>query len=441
MNEQLKRFAKKLPPGWVNFILYASDVRFNPKRFFRSAAVPDGSNDRPRFLIDVTHQVRNRQHSGIPRVVAGIADELIRLQVESGNAFQIVFVQLINGTLFSAKRYEEQIKKLKTGDLGRDREIQICPHDRLLMIGGNFDRFHQLVPYYRQAKSQGGITASVLNDLMPFERPDWFPDDFRAVFESALPLIIDESDILFCVSETTKNDVVAWIEQNRPQRLREIIVTTFDQGATVCETVDANSPIRAELRDFLAAIEPDAAVFTQVSVLQPRKGQDFALDVFESRWRDGEKDRLIYVGRKGWKADELYARIVNHPQRGDKFLFVENANERELALVYDRSTALISPSRGEGYGLPVVEGALRGLPVVLSDLPVYREIAGNAGFFFELDDRAGFSAQIGIVRSLSPQERRSRAESIRIGTWRQGARDILTAFAEFAAKPGPELRR
>ena len=101
MNEQLKRFAKKLPPGWVNFILYASDVRFNPKRFFRSAAVPDGSNDRPRFLIDVTHQVRNRQHSGIPRVVAGIADELIRLQDESGNAFQIVFVQLINGRLFS----------------------------------------------------------------------------------------------------------------------------------------------------------------------------------------------------------------------------------------------------------------------------------------------------------------------------------------------------
>lgn len=434
MNAQLKRFAKKLPPDWVNFFLYAYDVRFDPKRLFKSADIPDGTNACPRFLIDVTHQVRNSQRSGIPRVVAGISDELIRLESESEGAFRIVFAQLVNGTLFSAKRYEERLKALKAGELGRDREIRICPCDRILMIGGNFDRFHQLVPYFRRVKTQGGITASVLNDLMPFARPDWFPDDFRAVFERALPEIVAESDILCCVSETTKRDVVDWIKRNRPERLPEPRVTSFAQGAAVCETASKDEPIRAELREFLTAIEPGCAVFTQVSVLQPRKGQDFALDVFENRWNAGENDRLIYVGRKGWKADELYASIVNHPQRGRKFLFVENANERELALVYDRSTALISPSRGEGYGLPVVEGALRGLPVILSDLPVYREIAADAGFFFNLDDRAGFSRQLDAVRALPPEERRRRAGLIRIGTWRQGARDLLKAFEAFAAE-------
>ena len=430
MKEQLKRLAKKLPPDWINWILYGYDVRFRPKFLFKSADVPDGDAARPRLLIDVTHQVRNRQRSGIPRVVAGISSELLGLEAESNGAFRTVFVQLVNGVLFSAKRYEERLKNLEIGALGRDREIQICHRDRILMIGANFDRFAQLTPYYRKVRAHGGITASVLNDLMPFDEPDWFPDDFRAVFERAIPEIVAESDIIFCVSEATENDVRGWVERNRPNRLPHVRIVTFDQGAEIGSAGTADEPIRAELSDFLNAIEPDAAVFTQVSILQPRKGQDFALDVFEKRWAEGKNDRLIYVGRKGWKADRLYDRIVGHPQRSRNFLFVENANERELALIYDRSTALISPSRGEGYGLPVVEGALRGLPVVLSDLPVYREIAGGGGFFFALDDRAGFDRQLDAVLALSPAERRRRAESVRIGTWRQGALDLLNAFQD-----------
>ena len=103
-------------------------------------------------------------------------------------------------------------------------------------------------------------------------------------------------------------------------------------------------------------------------------------------------------------------------ERGRRFLFVENASEFELARIYDRSVALISPSRGEGYGLPVVEGALRGKPVILSDLPVYREIAGEAGFFFPLDDPAAFNRQIDAVLAIDPEERLRRARSIRIET-------------------------
>ena len=155
-------------------------------------------------------------------------------------------------------------------------------------------------------------------------------------------------------------------------------------------------------------------------------------------FRSGREERLVYVGRKGWKADALYERIRNHPERGRRFLFVENASEFELARIYDRSVALISPSRGEGYGLPVVEGALRGKPVILSDLPVYREIAGEAGFFFPLDDPAAFNRQIDAVLAIDPEERLRRARSIRIGTWRQGALDILNAFANAETKTRKE---
>ena len=299
------------------------------------------------------------------------------------------------------------------------------------MIGANFDRFSQLIPFFARVRSAGGTTASVINDLMPFENPDWFPEDFLAVFTRAIPELIQWSDMILCVSETTRAETERWIRRNLPARLSSVRLAVFDQGADIGENGDPGTgKLRPELEAFLTGAGNRFPIFTQVSILQPRKGQDFALDVFETRWAQGREERLVYVGRKGWKADALYERIRNHPERGRRFLFVENASEFELARIYDRSVALISPSRGEGYGLPVVEGALRGKPVILSDLAVYREIAGEAGFFFPLGDPAAFSRQIDAVLAADPEERLRRARSIRIGTWRQGALDILNAFAQ-----------
>lgn len=434
-----KRFAKALPPAALNALLYGTEVRFNPRLLFRTAAVKSAPPQGRRLLVDVTHQVRNTQKSGIPRVVAGIALAFLKLSAEGEISTAVEFVRLINGTLFSAKRYEERLRELPPGTLGRDAEIRISSGDDILMIGANFDRFGQLIPCFERVRAAGGTTASVINDLMPFENPDWFPEDFLAVFTRTIPELIQWSDIVFCVSETTRAETERWIRRNLPARLNGVRLAVFDQGANVGKNDDSDAgELRPELEAFLTGAANRFPIFTQVSLLQPRKGQDFALDVFETRWAQGREERLVYVGRKGWKADALYERIRNHPERGRRFLFVENASEFELARIYDRSVALISPSRGEGYGLPVVEGALRGKPVILSDLPVYREIAGEAGFFFPLDDPAAFNRQIDAVLAIDPEERLRRARSIRIGTWRQGALDILNAFANAETKTRKE---
>ena len=169
-----KRFAKALPPAALNALLYGTEVRFNPRLLFRTAAVKSAPPQGRRLLVDVTHQVRNTQKSGIPRVVAGIALAFLKLSAEGEISTAVEFVRLINGTLFSAKRYEERLRELPPGTLGRDAEIRISSGDDILMIGANFDRFDQLIPCFERVRAAGGTTASVINDLMPFENPDWF---------------------------------------------------------------------------------------------------------------------------------------------------------------------------------------------------------------------------------------------------------------------------
>lgn len=424
----LKKIAKALPADWVNDLLFGAEVRFIPSRFFRKAQIAPVQPGKRRLLVDVTHQVNVPQRGGIPRVVAGMAKELLKRETEG--TVTVVFVRLVNGVLFSAQRYRERLTGRPIGSLGRDIKIQVSAGDDIVMIGANFDRFRYLVPYFQRVQSLGGVGVSVINDLMPYAHPEWFDEDFTKVFYRAIPEIVNASDVILCVSATVAAEMGRFIADRFPERAAHVRVTTFDQGAEINDGGnDSDSPIRPELRLFLeSAAEEDAPIFAQVSVIQPRKGQDFALDVFERRWARGAVDRLLYVGRKGWKADELYARIAAHPESGKRFLYVENASERELALIYDRSLALLSPSRGEGYGLPVVEGAQRGLPVILSDLPVYRELAGEAGFFFPLGDLAGCDQRIDEVIALPAEKRSERVRKIRIGTWRQGVDDLFAAL-------------
>jgi glycosyltransferase involved in cell wall biosynthesis len=61
-------------------------------------------------------------------------------------------------------------------------------------------------------------------------------------------------------------------------------------------------------------------------------------------------------------------------------------NDNVLANLYAASDVLFFPSRAEGFGSPMVESLSSGLPVVASDIPITREVLGDAGIFAEKDD-------------------------------------------------------
>ena len=74
--------------------------------------------------------------------------------------------------------------------------------------------------------------------------------------------------------------------------------------------------------------------------------------------------------------------------------FVEDA---PLAALYSGASAVVIPSLAEGFGLPAVEGAACGAPMVLSDLPAHRETLDGAAAFFDPTDAAALAIALGGV--------------------------------------------
>jgi glycosyltransferase involved in cell wall biosynthesis len=65
-----------------------------------------------------------------------------------------------------------------------------------------------------------------------------------------------------------------------------------------------------------------------------------------------------------------------------------------LTRLYESSAALIAASVGEGFGLPLIEAAQHGLPIIARNLPVFREVSGEHAFYFDGSEPADLASAL-----------------------------------------------
>ena len=87
----------------------------------------------------------------------------------------------------------------------------------------------------------------------------------------------------------------------------------------------------------------------------------------------------------------------------------------ELAVILRRATALLMPSRAEGFGLPVIEAMACGTAVICSDVPALVEVAGGAALVTPVGDVARLAEAIeAVVGDTQLRERLVRAGRLRV---------------------------
>ncbi len=108
------------------------------------------------------------------------------------------------------------------------------------------------------------------------------------------------------------------------------------------------------------------------------------LDAFERLWKDGSDVRLTVAGRRGWTlVHEVVEWMAGGTQDERRFEWLENATDAELDELYAQCTAVVMASEGEGFGLPIVEAATRGCPVVVRDIAACARSRVTAPYTFE----------------------------------------------------------
>jgi glycosyltransferase involved in cell wall biosynthesis len=129
-----------------------------------------------------------------------------------------------------------------------------------------------------------------------------------------------------------------------------------------------------------------------VGTVEPRKNHIFVLNTLAMLRAEGKQvPRLVVVGRRGWKNKEAKRQLREAVRAGWVEWHDQGIPDDGLADLYARAHCVIQASLDEGFGLPVAEAAAMGKPVVLSDIPVFREIVRDNGYFFRVGDGESFS--------------------------------------------------
>jgi mannosylglucosylglycerate synthase len=159
------------------------------------------------------------------------------------------------------------------------------------------------------------------------------------------------------------------------------------------------------LIERLQLLEADPLILTPARIL-PRKNVELALEVLASLRRLGRPAVLLVTGPvdphapdgPGYLDSLLALRSGLGLDRAARFLAVDDGDvpsDRVMADLYRIADVLLLPSHEEGFGLPVLEAALHRLPIVATDLPALREVAGEAATWVDpADDPAAVARRL-----------------------------------------------
>ncbi|HZU95361.1 MAG TPA: glycosyltransferase family 1 protein [Planctomycetota bacterium] len=116
-------------------------------------------------------------------------------------------------------------------------------------------------------------------------------------------------------------------------------------------------------------------------------------------------------------------------------IFLGEVNDRDLAYLYDRAAVFATASRNEGFGLASLEALAAGTPVIASDIPVHREVLGDAALFVPPRDEKAFAgalARVLTIDALAKDLRRRGPERAANFSARETARATAAVYREVA---------
>jgi glycosyltransferase involved in cell wall biosynthesis len=164
--------------------------------------------------------------------------------------------------------------------------------------------------------------------------------------------------------------------------------------------------------------------FVALGTIEGRKNHALLLTLWRQLINAGNQEavpRLVIVGRRGWEADRVFAQL-NSGDFGDRIVEIGPLDDQRLKKVLGGARALLFPSLAEGYGLPLIEALAAGVPVIASDLPVFREIGQGIPELLPVDDLAVWGSAVSeYTRDPSPRrtEQLHRLESFQAPGWQE----------------------
>lgn len=244
-----------------------------------------------------------------------------------------------------------------------------------------------------------------VHDAAFLKKEKWFKWSFRQYYKFMIPKLVNRARGVITVSEFSKKEISEKLSVN----LSEV-------------SVIYNAPAYQFMsfqRDEVQSEKSDYFLF--VGSRDPRKNLRLLLKLFTLQ--EFEKQRLIVVGGNSKSFSQLNLAELPNVE------FKNGCDDKELASLYHNAKALINPSLYEGFGLPLIEAMASGCLLILSDIEVFKEVAGNGATYFDPNSIDSASDAVRNFLNLTEETKKQQIRQNYIRskdfTWEKSSRKLL----------------
>lgn len=257
----------------------------------------------------------------------------------------------------------------------------------------------ELAAYPGMLRKQKVRPLFVVHDLIPITHPEYCRTGERERHVVRMKNVLGLASGVITNSQSTLNDLASFADSTGHSMPPAV-------AALLAPGMSGISP----------GIRPMASpYFVILGTIEPRKNHWLLLHLWRGLVeRLGEEaPRLVVIGQRGWECENVVD-LLERCERLKGFVIEKpGCPDAELVTYLSHAQALLFPSFTEGYGMPLVEALALGVPVIASDLAVFREVAGEIPEYIDPLDGKRWSES--IMEYANPESRFRAAQLARIG--------------------------
>lgn len=372
------------------------------------------------LLLDVSTIVHQDAKSGIQRVVRSLLTQLLANPPADCEVRPVYFQ---NGKYWYANEF---VQRLAGENGSADAQAEFAQDDIYLALDLNMHLQQQLHGLHMRLKSMGVYLFYIVYDILLIQRPDWWPNGMSDMFRQWLVYISKSATGLACISTAVKNEVLEWLAEEAPDQRDQPAVTSFHLGADMENSLPSKGkPGYAEKVAQALHARPS---FLIVGTIEPRKGHAQTLAAFTGLWQQQMDVNLVVVGKQGWLMETVAEQLRAHPELGRRLFWLEGISDEYLEELYAASSCLIAASEGEGFGLPLIEAAQHGLPIIARDIPVFREVAKDCALYFRGLQPEAVAQAVTAWLALDEVGKAPISKNMPWLTWRESAAQLINGI-------------
>lgn len=230
--------------------------------------------------------------------------------------------------------------------------------------------------YAQQVRRRGLRPIYFLHDLIPLTHPEYCRAGEADRHRERLRTMLQTGAGLVLNSRATERDLLAYAASEDLEVPAHVVAPI---GALRLPAPSPRPPL-------------DGPYFVMLGTIEPRKNHLLLLHLWRQMIREAAHPlpTLVLIGQRGWECEQVMDLLDRCPGLNAKVVERDDCDDGELSTWLHHARALLFPSFIEGYGMPLVEALAHGVPVIASDLPVFREVAGDVPDYLDPVDGPGW---------------------------------------------------